>query len=140
MTTRTCSTLLVLLFSISIARAQDLPTGPDWKATDLNGQTHQLYDYLNAGKVVFMDIFATWCPPCYTYHQSGKFKDLHNLYGPNGSNEARVFSIETDPQTGIQQLYGVQPQKPLAGRTRVLVFEQRNTFTARGFIRPVLIP
>lgn len=86
-----------------------IPTAPDWEGVDLNGQHHQLYDYLNQGKIVFMDVFSTWCGPCYSYQQSGRFKDLYNNYGPNGSNQARVFAIETDPGTGIPQLYGAQP-------------------------------
>lgn len=105
--------LLICLVAVNSLFAQNewyIPTGPDWKGTDLNGQSHQLYDYLNQGKVVFMDVFSTWCGPCLSYKQSGIFKDVYNIYGPNGTNEARVFAIETDPKTGIPQLYGTPPQ------------------------------
>lgn len=104
--------LLVCLFLYGATFSQNsfyIPTAPDWEGVDLNGQHHQLYDYLNDGKIVFMDVFSTWCGPCYSYQQTGRFKDLYNNYGPNGTNQARVFAIETDPGTGIPQLYGAQP-------------------------------
>jgi hypothetical protein len=52
---------LVLLFSGAAAFAQ-LPNGsvaPDFTATDINGQTHTLSEYLAAGKTVIIDISAT---------------------------------------------------------------------------------
>lgn len=35
---------------------------PDFALPDLNGAQHRLSDY--RGKVVFLNLFTTWCPPC----------------------------------------------------------------------------
>lgn len=49
----------------------DLP--PDFTLTDQYGKTHRLSDY--RGKVVFLNFWATWCPPC-----RGEMPDIQALY------------------------------------------------------------
>ncbi len=52
---------LLALVSFSTANAQ-LPDGviaPDFTLTDINGTPHNLYNYLAAGKRVYIDVSAT---------------------------------------------------------------------------------
>ena len=75
--------------------------------TDLNGTTHDLDALLSEGKAIFIDVSATWCGPCWGFHQTGILEELYTTYGPEGTDEVRVFFIEGDAATTVSQLNGV---------------------------------
>lgn len=54
-------TWLLILAPIT-ALAQDSTTAPSVVLKDLNGRTVRLADF--KGKVVLLNFWATWCPPC----------------------------------------------------------------------------
>jgi len=79
---------------------------PDFTVTDIDGKEHNLYTYLNEGKTVILDIFATWCGPCWSYHQTHTLEDLYQELGPNGTNELMVLTIEGDGNTAVPCITG----------------------------------
>lgn len=86
-----------------------LPSGslaPDFTATDINGKTWNLYEILDSGKSVVLDISATWCSPCWDYHTSGTLDRLYEMYGPDGTDEMVVIMVEGDANTALECLYG----------------------------------
>ena len=101
-------TALIALF-ISLSAAAQLPDGsiaPDFTATDINGDEHNLYSLLDQGKKVIIDFSATWCPPCWGYHETGALEDIWETYGPDGTDEVYVFFIEGDDDTNMDDLEG----------------------------------
>jgi thiol-disulfide isomerase/thioredoxin len=102
-------TFLVVIFLFSNSAQAQLSDGsiaPDFTATDLNGVEHNLFDLLNQEKTVILDVSATWCPPCWSYHNSGVLEDIWEQYGPDGTDEIFIFHIEGDGGTTVADLYG----------------------------------
>lgn len=67
---------------------------PDFTLTDISGKQVSLKDY--RGKVVLVDFWATWCPPCRVSIPA--MEELHKEYGPKG---LQVLSISMDEETGL---------------------------------------
>ena len=102
--------LFILLLNINVCA--QLPNGsvaPNFTLTDYDGTTHNLYSYLNAGKTVFLEIFAAHCPVCWSYHQTNTMKNLYNNYGPTGTNELLVLALEHDQWNDSNAFIGNGP-------------------------------
>lgn len=122
---------LLLLAAIALnafnANAQIGATAPDFDVTDLNGNQIKLYqDILDQGLIAVIDVSATWCGPCWSLHDSKVLQELHELYGPNGSNQLRVVFYEADANTTLADLEGTTGSTQgnwLAGSTYPFVNE-----------------
>ncbi len=55
---------------------------PDFALKDQYGKTHTLSDY--EGSVVFLNFWATWCPPCVA--EMPHIEDLYQEYGEKGED------------------------------------------------------
>jgi len=101
---------------------------PLFVARDLNGDTVRLQDY--AGRVILLNVWATWCPPC--RKEMPSLERLHEQLGKRGLSVLAVsvdesaqpegtramvqrfveqyglrFPVLLDPAGHVEDLYGV---------------------------------
>jgi thiol-disulfide isomerase/thioredoxin len=90
-------TVLLLLFlsaaavaeedlSHSFARIDPPRSVPDFSLPDMDGKPHALHDY--RGKVVLINFWATWCPPC-----RREMPALEQLYRKLGDQPFVVLAV-----------------------------------------------
>lgn len=100
--------LLCLLISQNISA--QIPNGslaPDFTITDIDGNEHDLYDYLDQGYNVVLEFTCTWTAPAWNYHLTDALNNLHNEHGPTGSDDFIVLMVEGDDDTTIEDLQGI---------------------------------
>ena len=92
------SFVILCFFSCTImAQMPNGSTAPNVRLTDLNGNEHKLYDYLDQGKSVLLDFFAVWCEPCQS--QAYLLESIYQNYGPNGNNSLMILGLESEDST-----------------------------------------
>jgi peroxiredoxin len=62
---------------------------PEFETVDIHGKTHRLSDH--PGKVVLINIWATWCPPC-----RKEMPELDELYKSRADRGFVVFGVSTE--------------------------------------------
>lgn len=89
------------------------PTGdtfPDFTVVDIEGNTHHLQSYLDDGKTVLIDVFATWCGIC--VNSLPVVDELYETLGPDGDNSLVVLSFEKDPNTTNEAQFVIDHNVP----------------------------
>jgi cytochrome c biogenesis protein CcmG, thiol:disulfide interchange protein DsbE len=72
-------------------------TGDNFTFATLDNKQEHLSDY--RGKVVILDMMATWCQPC-----QYQMLELRKIYSNYSDNDLEIISIDIDTQETAQQL------------------------------------
>jgi len=67
----------------------NLVAAPDFSLVDQYGNVHNLSDY--KGKVVFLNFWATWCPPCNS--EMPDIQELYDKYSADPNSEVAILSV-----------------------------------------------
>ncbi len=100
--------ILWAFISVNIKAQCPLTTAVDFTATDIHGQSHNLFSYLNAGKYVLIDFFYTTCGPC--QQTAPKIQGAYEHFGCNSSNVIFLSIDRGDNNTQVSQFddtYGI---------------------------------
>lgn len=82
--------VLTMAFSPASVLRQET-RAPQLEARDINGRTVRLSDY--KGKVVVINFWATWCPPC-----RAEMPDLVRLQREHGKDGLQIIGITYPPE------------------------------------------
>jgi cytochrome c biogenesis protein CcmG/thiol:disulfide interchange protein DsbE len=94
--------LVVLVAWVNRDRLSPVAPGreaPDFFATDLAGTRKTLDDY--RGKVILVNIWATWCPPC-----QQEMPSIQRLYEAIDDDDFEVLAVSIDAAFGQRDAFG----------------------------------
>jgi cytochrome c biogenesis protein CcmG/thiol:disulfide interchange protein DsbE len=81
--------------SYALAGAEVSGVAPGFTLVDMNGRSVSLADF--KGKVVILDFWATWCPPC-----KREIPDFIKLQSEYGSKGVQIVGIALDQPNKVQ--------------------------------------
>ncbi len=70
---------------------------PDFALSDLSGKQHNIKEW--QGKVLIINFWATWCPPC--LKEMPEFVELQNEYGSKGLQFIGIAIDDAEPVKGF---------------------------------------
>lgn len=100
---------------------KNTPPAPDFVLTDQYGNEHRLSDY--KGKTVFLNFWATWCPPC-----QHEMPDIEAIYHEYGENKGDVIIL------GV-----ANPSTPEQHNNDKTVEEVKAFLQAKGYTFPTMM-
>lgn len=83
------TTLLCVIQGQSYADERPVGSNSGFSLKDASGKTHRLSDY--KGKWVFVNFWATWCPPCLE-----EIPDLVSFYDARKKHDVMVIGVVLD--------------------------------------------
>ena len=102
-------TLLCILIGLMLANcgeeekekqaAETAKRAPDFSATDLEGKKVSLSDF--RGKVVLLDFWATWCPPC-----REEIPELQKIFDEYRDKGVVVIGASSESSEKVRQFKG----------------------------------
>jgi peroxiredoxin len=112
----------VLVGAMSTDTARDeSPLAPDFKLKDLNGSEISLSDY--EGKVLFINFWATWCPPC-----RAEIPEFIEFYKEYKSQGLEILGVSVDKMSAQKVLAFAKANEmnyPIAMYTMDLINDYR---------------
>jgi len=103
--------LVIIFFNFLTGCFENSEEGDNFAFSTLNGDTKQLVDY--RGKIVILDLWATWCSPC--QYQMTELKKIYENYS---RNDLEIISVDVDTREDAQliqsfrnffnQTYGIE--------------------------------
>ena len=75
----------------------------DFSLTDQYGETHSLADY--RGKVIFLNFWATWCPPCRA--EMPDIEALYEEYAADPDSDVAILGVAFPGLGGEEDVQGV---------------------------------
>jgi thiol-disulfide isomerase/thioredoxin len=82
---------VLVLVGLQTQAQTNLTTAVDFTVTDIHGDTHNLFNYLDNGKHVIVDCFFTTCGPCIA-----SVPTLNQAYTDYGCNTGEIIFISID--------------------------------------------
>ena len=76
----------IIFLMISLVSFSNNAKAPDFNLKDQYGVIQSLENY--KGKVIFLNFWATWCPPC-----KKEMPDIENIYKEYGENKKDVIIL-----------------------------------------------
>ena len=81
--------LALVLITVSCQKSPEMPGILDFTVNDLNGNEVKFSQY--RGKVVLLNIWATWCPPCVK-----EIPDLNELHHAYKDKDVVILGVSVD--------------------------------------------
>jgi hypothetical protein len=125
----------MFFFGMIFQSSSQLPAGsiaPDFTVTDINGNSHHLYEYLAQGYTVVVQFDAAWNGPGWNYANTGALANLYYDHGVDFGGNVIVLFLEADGTTSLADIQG-NGQISQGDWTMVIPFPIVNLPTLNGY-------